>query len=206
MTCLVTAAQALWHLGYPEQALQRSQAALALAREIGHPYSLVWALSWAAILHWHRHEPHASREQLEAAVALATEHGFVQWAAQGTILRGRVLADAGIRRRGHGPDTAGLAAYRATGAALLQPYFLALLSEAYQRAGRAEAGLTEIADALRLVDYTGECWYQAELYRLKGALLLDLARSVTLKRPSVCSRLSLSPASSRRSPWNCALL
>jgi len=92
VTCLITAAHALWHLGYPDQAMQRGHAALALARELEHPYSLVWALSWAAILHWHRQEPQATLAQLEAAVALATEHGFVQWAAQGTILRGRVLA------------------------------------------------------------------------------------------------------------------
>jgi predicted ATPase len=69
----------------------------------------------------------------------------------------------------------GLAAYRTTGAVLLQPYFLALLSEAYHRAGQAEAGLTVLAEALRLVEHTGEHWYQAELYRLKGELLLDLA-------------------------------
>jgi predicted ATPase len=175
VTCLVTAAQALWHLGYPDQALQRSQDALALAREIEHPYSLVWALSWAAILHWHRHEPHASREQIEAAIALATEHGFVQWAAQGTILRGRVLVAQGHVAEGMAQIQQGLAAYRATGSALLQPYFLALLSEAHQHAGQAEAGLTVLAEALRLVDHTGERWYQAELYRLKGELLLDLA-------------------------------
>jgi predicted ATPase len=175
VTCLVTAAQALWHLGYPDQALQRSQDALALAQEIEHPYSLVWALSWAAILHWHRHEPHATFEQLEAAMALATEHGFVQWAAQGTILGGRVLAEQGHVSEGMAQIQQGLAAYWATGSALLQPYFLALLSEAHQRAGQAEAGLTVLAEALRLVDHTGECWYQAELYRLKGELLLDLA-------------------------------
>ena len=125
-------------LGYPAQALQRSQAALALARELEHPYSLVWALSWAAILHWHRHEPDATLEQLEAAVALATEHGFVQWTAQGTILRGRVLVEQGHAAEGIAQIQQVLAAYRAMGSALLQPSFLALLSEASSecRAGR----------------------------------------------------------------------
>jgi DNA-binding winged helix-turn-helix (wHTH) protein/predicted ATPase len=173
VTCLITAAQALWHLGYPDQALQRSQAALALAREIEHPYSLVWALSWAAILHWHRQELQVTLEQLEAAVVLTTEHGFVQWAAQGTILRGRVLATQGHAAEGIAQIQQGLAAYRATGSALLQPYFLALLTEAYQSAGRAEAGLPVLTEALHLVDDTGERWYQAELYRLKGELLLN---------------------------------
>jgi DNA-binding winged helix-turn-helix (wHTH) protein/predicted ATPase/class 3 adenylate cyclase len=173
--CLVNAAQALWHLGYPEQALQQSHAALALARELEHPYSLGWALSWAAILHWHRHESQATLAQLDAAAALATEHGFVQWAAQGTILRGRVLATQGHAGEGMAQIQQGLAAYRTTGSALLQPYFLALLAEAYRHAGQAEAGLAVVTDALRLVDDTGERWYQAELYRLKGELLLDLS-------------------------------
>jgi predicted ATPase/DNA-binding winged helix-turn-helix (wHTH) protein len=175
VTCLVIAAQALWHLGYPDQALQRSQAALALARDLKHPYSLVWALSWAAILHGHRQEPHATLEQLAAAVALATEHGFVQWSAQGTILRGRVLVIQGHAAEGISEIQQGLTVYHTTGSELLRPYFLALLAEAYRSAGQAEAGLPVLADALRLVEDTGERWYQAELYRLKGELLLDLS-------------------------------
>ncbi len=191
VTCLITAAQALWHLGYPDQAMQRNYAALALARELDHLYSLAWTLSWAAILHWHRQEPQATLAQLEAAVALATEHGFVQWVAQGTILRGRVLATQGHEAEGIAQVQQGLAAYRATGTALLQPYFLALLAEAYRSAGQAEAGLPVLAEALRLVHDTGECWYQAELYDSKGSCCLTSRRSVRLKRPSIYSKPSI---------------
>ena len=66
----------------------------------------------------------------------------------------------------------GLAAYRATGAELGRPYFLALLAEAYGKVGQAEEGLTVLAEALALVDKTGERFYEAELYRLKGELTL----------------------------------
>jgi len=135
----------------------------------------VWALSWAAILHWHRQELHATREQLEAAVALATEPGFVQWSAPGTILHGRLLAAQGHAAEGIAQIQQGLAAYRATGSALLQPYFLALVTETYRCAGQSEAGLPVLAEALRLADDTGERWYQAELYRLQGELLFDLS-------------------------------
>ena len=213
VTCLVTAAQALWYLGYPDQALQRSHAALALARELEHPYSLVWTLSWAAILHWHRREPHTTLEQLEPAMALATEHGLVPWTTQGTILRGRVMATQGHAVEGIGQIQQGLAAYRGTGSALLQPYFLALLSETYRRAGQAEAGLTGLADALRLVDNTGERWYQAELYRLKGELLLDLSaecypeaalcmqQALTIARQQQAKSLELRAAMSLARLW-----
>ena len=175
MTCLINAAQTLWHLGYPDQTRQRNYTALALARELEHPYSLVWALSWTAILHWHRQEPQATLERLEAVIALASEHGLVQWAAQGMILRGRILTTQGHAAEGIAQVQQGLAAYRATGSALLQPYFLALLAEVYWSIGQTEAGLTALAEALRLVDDTGERWYQAELYRLKGDLLLDFS-------------------------------
>jgi predicted ATPase len=175
VTCLITAAQALWQLGYPDQAIERNHAALALARETEHPYSLVWALSWAAMLHWYRREPQATLEQLEAAMALAIEHGFVQWTAQGMLLRGRMLAIQGHTAEGIAEIQQGLAAYQATGTALLQPYFLALLVEAYGSAGQAEVGLPVLAEALHLVEDTGERWYQAELCRLKGELLLQAA-------------------------------
>ena len=73
VTCLAQGAHALWCLGYPDQALQRSQAALTLARELAHPFSLVWALSWAASLHGLRREYRIVLEYAEAAVALATD-------------------------------------------------------------------------------------------------------------------------------------
>jgi predicted ATPase len=65
----------------------------------------------------------------------------------------------------------GMAAWRATGAELLRPYFLALLAEAYRKAGQAEEGLRVLDEALMTVRDTGERWWEAELYRLKGELL-----------------------------------
>jgi predicted ATPase len=70
----------------------------------------------------------------------------------------------------------GLAAWQATGAGVEQPYFLALLAEAYGKAGQVEEGLTVLAEALTVVDKSGERFYEAELYRLKGELLLAQAR------------------------------
>jgi predicted ATPase len=70
----------------------------------------------------------------------------------------------------------GLAAWRATGAEVLQPYFLALLAEAEAQAGQAAAGLRVLAHALTAVAKTGERWYEAELHRLQGELLLRQTR------------------------------
>jgi predicted ATPase len=66
----------------------------------------------------------------------------------------------------------GLTAWRVTGAQALQPYFLALLAEVHAKLGQAEKGLTVIAEAFALVEEHSERFCEAELYRLKGELLL----------------------------------
>ena len=142
---------ALWLLGYPDQALQRSQEALTLAQELSHPFSLAFALYFAAMLHQFRREAQAAQERAEAAMALATEQGFAFWLAWGTILRGWALAEQGQGEEGIAQMRQGLAACRATGAELYRPYFLALLAEAYGQAGQAEEGLHVLAEALAVV-------------------------------------------------------
>jgi hypothetical protein len=82
----------LWHLGYPDQAMQHSQAAHTLAQEVSHPYSLCLVLVNAARLHQHRRETLAVFEQAKALMTLATEQGFAQWLTWSTILHGWALA------------------------------------------------------------------------------------------------------------------
>jgi predicted ATPase len=83
-----------------------------------------------------------------------------------------VLAEQGWEHEGIAQIRQGIAAFRATGAELYQPYFLALLAEAYEKAEQGEKGLAVLAEALASVDNTEERFYEAELYRLKGELLL----------------------------------
>jgi predicted ATPase/class 3 adenylate cyclase len=172
VTCLAFVARALWALGYPDQALQRSQEAFALARELAHPFSLAYALGCVAVLHQFRREWIAAQERAEAAIALSHEQGFTLWLAMGTILRGWALASQGHKAEGMVLMHQGLAAYRATGTAVAQSYLLALLAEAYMKGGQAEEGLSILAEALTAVDQHGERFYEAELCRLKGELLL----------------------------------
>jgi len=159
-------------LGYPTQALRRSQAARTLAQRLSHSHSLAAALNWAAFLHQHRSERQAAQEQVEALIALANEHGFPYWLAEGMILRGWVLAEQGQAEEGMALIRQGLSAYRATGAELFRTYWLALLAEACRTAAQTEAGLHTLGEALAMVDKTGERVYEAELYRLKGEFTL----------------------------------
>ena len=172
VACLAFAGRVLWSMGFAEQALQRSDAALTLAPELAHPFSLVYALGCAAVLHQLRREWPAAQERAEATIALACEQGFTLWLAMGTILRGWALALQGQLEQGMALLRQGLAAYRATGTELAQSYCLALLAEAYLNGGQAEEGLRVITEALTAVNDRGERCYEAELYRLQGELLL----------------------------------
>ncbi|MBI3797980.1 MAG: AAA family ATPase [Deltaproteobacteria bacterium] len=170
---LAESALALWYLGYPDQALKRSHEALTRARELARPYTLAFALFWAVWVHQHRREGQVVQERIEAQIALASEQGFPNWMTWGTILRGGVLAEQGQGEEGIVEIRQGLAALRATGAAISRPYWLALLAEAYGKVGQPEEGLTVLAEALAGVDKNWERFCEAELYRLKGQLALQ---------------------------------
>jgi len=168
---LAHAVMALSGLGYPDQARASLHKALALAQEVSHPFSRTFALHFAAIFHHIWREEQGAQEQAEAMMALAMEQGFVLFVAAGTCWRGWALAMQGQTEAGIVQMQQGLAAWRATGGELAVPTWLALLAEAYGKAGRPEAGLTALTEALALVDNSGECWHEAELYRLQGELL-----------------------------------
>jgi class 3 adenylate cyclase/predicted ATPase len=171
--CLCFAGWNLWCLGYPDQALKSTQDALHLAQELAHPFTLAFALSINAMLHQFRHEETTVQEQTEAGLTLATEHGFAYRAAWATLLQGWVLAAQGRRKEGVVRLQEGLAEARATGSEAVHPYFLALIAEIYEKMGQPEEGLATLAEASAMRQRTGEQWYEAELYRLKGTLTLQ---------------------------------
>jgi TOMM system kinase/cyclase fusion protein len=172
MSCLSFGGLTLWHLGYPDQALNRSQEAVTLAQQVSHLFSLAYALNFVTWVHQYRGERQATREQAEAVLALSTGQEFPFWVAYGNILRGWTLTEQGQGEEGIAQVRHGLAAFKATGSGLWLSYCLALLAEACGNAGQAGQGLTALAEALAFVDKTGERYYEAELYRLKGELTL----------------------------------
>jgi TOMM system kinase/cyclase fusion protein len=167
----------LWFLGYPEQALTQSQEALTLAQGLSHPFSLVWALILAAQLHEHRGEVQLAHERAEAVIRLAREHGFAFELVIGISLQGWMLVEQGQRAEGIAQMRHSLAARQATGSKIAEPYYLALLAEAYGKMGQGEDGLSVLAEALAVVGRTGDRVYEAELYRLKGELMLQQAKA-----------------------------
>jgi TOMM system kinase/cyclase fusion protein len=169
VVCRSWAGLALWLLGYPDQALARSHAALALAREVSHPFSLAFALFFNAKLHQLRHEEQATQVLAEEVLTLATARGFPFWMAYGTVWKGWALAAQGQRQAGIAQMQQRRADFRTT---LFQTVCLTLLAEAYGNVGQIGEGLTLLDEALAVVQESGERFYEAELCRLRGVFLL----------------------------------
>jgi predicted ATPase len=175
VVCLCHAAFTLWLLGYPDQALQRSQATLALAQALGHPYSLAFGLTWVAMLHQVRGEEAATQEGAETLITLCTEQVVPSWLAGGMVLQGWALTTRGQVEEGITQMRQGLASWQVTGAEVLLPYHLSLLAETYGRNDQVAEGLSVLTEALSLAQQHAERWWEAELHRLRGDLCLKQA-------------------------------
>jgi predicted ATPase len=176
--CRVLAAWDLCLLGYPDQALKRSQEALVVAQEVIHPFSVAAAQTFFALTHQFRHEGQAAQEQAEAAVELSAQQGFPFFLAFGIIMIGWARVEQGQVEEGISQVRQGIAAYRATGAELGMTRWIALLAEAWGKAGQPEEGLNVLAEAFAVVNKGGERDHEAELYRLKGELTLQSQASL----------------------------
>jgi predicted ATPase len=163
----------LWVLGYPERAMQQCDEALPFAQGLSHPFSLAFALSIKVQLHQLRMEADIVQEQAEALLTISTENGFPVRAAFGSAFLGWTMVERGAGQAGIARIEEGIAGFQTTGGKLLRAWWLGVRTEAYGKAGQREEGLTVLAEALRAVDDTGEHFYEAELYRLKGEFLLQ---------------------------------
>ena len=167
--CRIFVGWPLWVRGYPEQALRKADEALTLALALANPFVRSQALVFVAWLHQYRREIPVMREQVEAAMTLASEHDYIQQWAWGMVLRGWADTDrtAGITQMRQGLDT-----LLAIGTVGLRPYLLALFAEGHAALGRLAEGLNILDEALGLVEKNGQRLHEAELYRLRGELLL----------------------------------
>jgi len=167
----------LFCLGFPDQALAQSNAAIAEARRLAQLTLLASGLGIGTRL-LSLFEDHAALdERADQLVAATNEQSFPFWRALGTIYSGSVKVKNGYVTKGMSLLRSGLAAYRATGAEAWMPHNLALLAAAYEIAGQIDEAATQLDDALQIVDRTGERWFAAELHRRKGGLLLRQGQS-----------------------------
>ena len=164
----------LWFLGHPDRARDASARAIALARQLGHPYSLAYALTFAAILHCRLRRPDTALELAQETLALAGDHGFPLWQIGGTLSRGWALA---MQNRPEGIETlrqcieATRAAMGGVTLVVLEP-----LLDAHLLLGRFDAVPALSEQALTVGGTLGDHHIEGELLRLKGEALLAMPR------------------------------
>jgi class 3 adenylate cyclase/predicted ATPase/DNA-binding winged helix-turn-helix (wHTH) protein len=194
VACLSFGARALWFLGYPDQALKRSYEGLSLAQASPHPLSMSQALGMVATLHEVRREIRLTQEWAEKTVAYATEQGIPYWSTFAAIGRDWALAEQSRTGAGSAQMRQSMELYQDTGAMLGASRFVTLLVEMYEKSGQIAEGLDMLAEALARVDTMGERYYEAELQRLKGELLLRQGEADAAAAADACFRLSLAIA------------
>jgi DNA-binding SARP family transcriptional activator/predicted ATPase len=165
-------AHALWLLGRPQAALRRGRDAVWLARDLAQPFNQAVALTYLAMLQQLCADQATARAHAEAALALTTEYKAPYYRAWSIILAGYALACERPDATTIGCLRESIAEFKATGARLRLPYYLGLLANVCGQAGRYEEGLTAIDEGMAASRANNERWWDAELHRLRGELLL----------------------------------
>jgi predicted ATPase len=163
----------LWCLGYPDQALQRSREAVALARELDHTFSLIDVLCFAGCLfHGLRRDAKDMQAYAEELMPLSKGLGSLSFWGTGTCYWGQALSMLGQVQAGIAQMRAGVEERRSISARCYSSGILGALAEAQAMEGRPDEGLVTLDEALALVAETDERYCEAELHRLRGELLL----------------------------------
>ena len=165
----------LWLQGYPAQAAARACEARELAERFGDHFGRVYAWSWSLGTLQFRGEAVHLEGLITDVHRVSAEQGFPLWTAWATFFEGWVAGARANEADGIALMERGLDAWRGAGARIGEPYLLALLSETCLRAGRIETAGERLAEARDRVEKTGERWWEAELHRLEGEVLLAAA-------------------------------
>jgi class 3 adenylate cyclase/predicted ATPase len=165
---------ALWHIGEFEWSTQLSEEGITRARAIEEPFTLAIALDYAAMLYQFDHNYLAAQKLTQEVIELCTEHQFAYYLAWARIIHGWTTICAGDNEAGLAEIRTGLDDFEKTGAGLRLPYYLSLQADGQGRDGQPEKALATIAQALQIANTSGEKWHNADLFRLKAQLLLQL--------------------------------
>jgi predicted ATPase len=162
-------------LGYPVRSLKVAEEGVRLARDISHPFSIVLALNYLAMLYQFRQQEGAALEAAVEARKICAEYRFDYYGAWSSLIRAWAIATSGELEEGLAAYQAALEEFRRTSAGLRLPHHLALLAGLLRKAGKVVDGIELIDGALAIADANRESWCNVELHRQRGELLLMAA-------------------------------
>ncbi len=181
----------LWILGYPDRALALACEAVTLAEQTSHPFSLGAAhYTKGAVLAWIG-DWQSSQKEFEKVFALAEEYALGDMLKYATATKALKLAyqertEESLERAKQAIDS-----LNAQGVKLSRTRYLAIMGKLFWTSGRRAEGLAAIAEALALVEGAGERCYEAEIWRIKGELLLNAAASNAQAEAESCYRKAI---------------
>jgi predicted ATPase len=165
----------MWPLGEVEQAVRLLDSALSLARQSGHLPTIAWTHAYTCRFAGICRKPGLARPHAEELLGAAHEHGLPMRLADGSFYHGWARWCAGDRD-GEAKMREGLALWNEMDYRLFAPLTGTLLAEREAATGRAEVGLSTLDAQLAAVEQTGQRWFDAEMHRVRGELLLQLRR------------------------------
>lgn len=194
ITARIMLARTLWILGELDQVETLLAEAIAMARELEHPFTMAFTLATASWAYSTLHDTHRTLRLTEEAIELSTKYSFEVPLAWAMSFQGWALAELG-KEKGIEQFVEGLSAAQRAKASLNHTYTLALLAEIYLRNQHVVDGLLVIQQAQELAATQGELCWQAELLRLKGELLLAQSdRSIFMAEQCFSEALAIAQA------------
>jgi tRNA A-37 threonylcarbamoyl transferase component Bud32/predicted ATPase/RecA/RadA recombinase len=172
VTALCVGSWATWFLGYPDRAQKLFKEMRDLAQKVDHPFTTAFALTFGCEFYWFLRDFQKVKKYTEPLVQLAAEKGFVYWEAHGLFYQGEAKTLEGEVEEGIAQMNQAIGACRATGTETCLTRLRARLAEACVKVGQIEQGLTAIAEGLEVRRKYDERYYESELIRLKGELLM----------------------------------
>ena len=188
----------LWLQGYPEQARLESEKAVELAHRLDHQFSIALATSFASWTYQFCRDKDQTRDKAEKALELSQKYGFKFWVGWAKIMQTWSTTNENNREDAIGLTEQGLKEWQVTGSRLGQSYFLTLLAETALAAGDYKKSLATLSDAQEFADLTNERFWQAEIHRIKGELLI-LSPSLLESTAESCFKEALEVAKNQQS-------
>jgi serine/threonine protein kinase/tetratricopeptide (TPR) repeat protein len=182
LICLAFSACTLWCLGYPEQAEKRMKQALELAYQLNHPFTLATIMAIEALMNILRRDVQGALNSAQKIIPFSQEKGFQLWTAVGTFKQGWAVAQQGEVEEGIKLLNMSLEGYKAAGMAFTRIELYVCLAESYGKAGQIDQGLKMLEEASIAVELSEERYFESELYRIKGELLLKKNSTVEAEK------------------------
>ena len=198
VTALSSLSRTLWILGYPQRAAALAAQALARARSMGLAFTTAWALDGEALLGVLGADLQRAAAHAEEAIGHSIEHSLADYEQRARFIQGALLAQSGDPQFGIELMHSAITVAERTAARNRRTLYLGYLASAHASLGQPEVGLDLLDEAIQTAEMTSERFFEAELYRLRGEMLLNLGKKAEAE---VGLRRALTIAQQRQARW-----